>query len=252
MHLLMPHATDMYRIGLICWYNYCIASYFMHSYMTTVSQQRLFTWLFPRPLGFCLEMGKWKIKMMMMMSSHRSDFHEISYLEFSLKLVDTFWFWLKLYSNNRCLAWRLMHIHVTCLYNGNRLFPVRYKVMPEKHVMIWTSHICEPSIGNGMCHHLWDMAELVRPEKRDYLTCHLTQETKAISYYLYSAFIAFTNSGNSRKSRGNYRGNVPKVLHHANISYLLYHGSCVPLLYHIQDVMRFFLLFLSPSKQISG
>jgi hypothetical protein len=96
------------------------------------------------------------------------------------------------------------------------------------------------------------MAELMRPEKHDYLTCHLTQETKAITYYVYTALKVVMNSRNNKKSRNNYRVNVPKVLqHHANISYLLFHGSCVPLLYHIQDVMRFFLVFLSPSKQIS-
>ena len=95
-------------------------------------------------------------------SSHWTDFHEISYLEFLLKFVGTFWFWLKLDKNNRCFVWRPKYIHVICFYNGNRLLPVRYEIMPEKHLMIWTSHICEPSIGNGICHHLWDRAELVR------------------------------------------------------------------------------------------
>jgi hypothetical protein len=43
------------------------------------------------------------------------------------------------------------------------------------------------------------MAELVPPEKHEYLTCHLTQETKAISYYVYTALIVFVNSGNNKK-----------------------------------------------------
>jgi hypothetical protein len=62
------------------------------------------------------------------------------------------------------------------------------------------------------------MAELVRPEKRDYLTCHLTQDTNEISYYIYATLKVLTNSRNNRISRDNYRVNVPKVLHHANIS----------------------------------
>jgi hypothetical protein len=88
-------------------------------------------------------------------SSHLTDFHEISYLEFLLKFVGTFWLWLKQDKNNRCLAWRLMHIHVICLYNEKQTVFCEVQNNAWKKNLIWTSHLWAQ-------YRKWNMPPLMR------------------------------------------------------------------------------------------